>query len=61
MTNTKKYILFKTISLKELLTYRHKQFKEISLFISFENFKGIEVKQKNDFIVQKSPFNKERG
>ena len=43
MTNAKKYILFKTISLKELLAYRHKQFKEISLFISFENFKGIEV------------------
>lgn len=43
MTDTKKYILFKTISLKELLKYRQKQFKGISLFISFTDFKGIEV------------------
>lgn len=43
MAVEKNYILFKTISLKDLLEYRHKQFKEISFFISFTDFKGIEV------------------
>lgn len=43
----KRYILFKDISLieliRKLLKYRFKKYKEISVFIPFNIFKGIEV------------------
>mgnify|MGYP001527435678 CR=1 FL=1 len=61
MTDTRNYILFKTISLKELLEYRHKQFKGISLFISFTDFKGIEVTIEEWFYCTKNPRSKRTG
>ena len=61
MTDRKNYILFKTISLKELLEYRHKQFKGISLFISFTDFKGIEVTIEEWFYCTKNPRSKRTG
>lgn len=43
----KRYILFKDISIgeliSELLEYRFKKYKEISIEIPFKNFKGIEI------------------
>lgn len=39
----KRYILFKTISIRQLLEYRFKKYKKISVLVPFNIFKGIEV------------------